>query len=303
MGCRRRPSSPRGLSGVSLLKYAYEGRTDRFGSNQGGSVKLKLTDRIWDLHFHGAEPIGVYCLLDSGHTTWACIDVDFDDYATALWICDILRPFKVWGHIESSRSKGWHVWIFHDAYVPAEWQRWLLTWVVELIGHPKMECNPKQAGGVTYGNYVRLPYPANHVETGRQVFWTTDGEKIPLNKVDTFIKFTKHEDMTRACWRSPKAPSLEPQAPRGEGRGVEGGHGRWTEQESAQYLLDPTLIIRNGTRDDTFFTLARILHGRHIGRDQALDKLLDMHATQCEDPSTYPTSAIVAKVNKIWSGT
>ena len=63
--------------------------------------------------------------------------------------------------MEITRSRGRHVWVFAETWVPAKTMRYALLVASEVAGTPTREINPKQTelpeGAL--GNYVRLPYP------------------------------------------------------------------------------------------------------------------------------------------------
>jgi len=169
----------------------FAGNTGAVGGNEGRAIKYvenprprgmeTRTDRWWKLKLEGhldgsGEPIGVYPLVaaaadapasESEHplvTKWGCIDWDQgyeESWPDALNTHNILRAFDITSWIERSRSKGWHLWVFADQWIPAETMRNALMAACQLVGAPTKEVNPKQTtlkpGGL--GNYVRLPYP------------------------------------------------------------------------------------------------------------------------------------------------
>lgn len=268
------------------------------GSDNGFQVKQPFGIKTAERHLFGDQPIGVYPLMDSKHTVWACVDIDFDSLSLAYEVVEWLAEHDIYGHVEISRSKGWHVWVFYDAWVPALWQRWVYPLCVDELGFPKLECNPKSPTGEKYGNYVRLPYPAKHVETRRQVV-LGDGELLPFGEFLFSAKVTSWKSLRKAAFRSPLMPELK-ETRSVLGSPMSGQGGKWKSQVSAQYLLNPSAVIPVGQRDETFFTLARLLRGRNITEGEALSVLEKIHSNQTEDPSSYSFSAVRAKVRTAW---
>lgn len=165
----------------------FAGRNDAVGGNEGRAIRPPAdvpygADRHWwhkqiADHLSGTgEPIGVYPLRNSGPdgdhhpqdlyvVHWGCIDWDEgyeESWPDALNTHNILNAFGITSWIERSRSKGWHLWVFADTWVPAKTMRDALVTACQIVGAPIKEVNPKQTelkdGGL--GNYVRLPYPS-----------------------------------------------------------------------------------------------------------------------------------------------
>jgi hypothetical protein len=81
-------------------------------------------------------------------------------------------------YLERSRSKGWHVWVFFDAPVPARDIRRVLRHSLALAGLPaSTEVFPKQdrlGNGTRLGNYVNLPYAGGDRPDGRRMMVNLD---------------------------------------------------------------------------------------------------------------------------------
>lgn len=141
----------------------FRGRTDVYGSETGGCVKEEITNNLVLEHFNGHTMFGVYPLefiAGEWKVAWGCSDIDINDYNIAHDLKDAFDAAGVIAHIEQSRSKGYHVWVFADDYVPATDMRNMFLAAHQVADIPPREVNPKQetlAPG-QYGNYVRLPY-------------------------------------------------------------------------------------------------------------------------------------------------
>lgn len=189
---------------------------DAFGTNDGGCYRQH--DPSWDrfvrqaeYHLNGDYPMGVYPIVtrrvvqlgvrpgnvtlppeehDQWYVKWGCSDIDVDDEPLAWNLRAVLDALGITAWVERSRSKGFHVWVFADGWVPAATMRRALLAVHQIADIPAKEVNPKQeqlADG-QLGNYVRLPYPGwlTVGDTMRQVILgALTHETIPL---DIFVE-------------------------------------------------------------------------------------------------------------------
>jgi hypothetical protein len=143
----------------------FRGRGDVYGHNEGRCVKEQLTNEVFQKHFSGEAPMGIYPMVphaEQFYVAWGCVDFDTADAdQNAVKLHDALMEAGIVSWIEKSRSKGFHVWVFAERAVLAEDMRNMLIVASHVAETPTTEVNPKQttlkAG--QYGNYVRLPYP------------------------------------------------------------------------------------------------------------------------------------------------
>jgi hypothetical protein len=147
----------------SRFASLFRGRTDAYGSEEGGCVKQSVTLELFGDHLLGGEPIGIYPLYKSGGEwmcVWGCSDIDVDDINAALSIKEALGAAGVTAFVERSRSKGYHIWVFADQPVPAAAMRRMFLCAHQVAEYPAREVNPKQESlsDGQFGNYVRLPY-------------------------------------------------------------------------------------------------------------------------------------------------
>lgn len=180
----------------TVFTELFSGRYNAVGGDDGACIRAPLgADRSWWMgrvhdHLTGKRPCGVYPLTDELTVKWGCVDIDlgYDEawphavnVAQALEVCGI----KPW--LERSRSKGYHIWVFADSWVPALTMRTALKAACQLVQYTDKEVNPKQVsleGLMGYGNYVRLPYPAwlavdrYGLSLERQVMVRPDGSTI-----------------------------------------------------------------------------------------------------------------------------
>lgn len=173
-----------------VIRYAtlFAGRGDAYGSEHGGSIKQKVTEFVIHDHLvHGGDKaIGIYPLvkIDGEFVVrWGCTDIDLGDaesWPHAVNLRTVFNTLGIQSWIERSRSKGYHVWVFTDQWVPATMMRHAFLFAHQIAGVPATEVNPKQTDDsklkVGLGNYVRLPYPGNSPAGRRVMFFETNNE-------------------------------------------------------------------------------------------------------------------------------
>jgi len=172
-------------------------------------------------HLDGAVPIGVYPIrpTDTGDMVhWGAIDWDIGDHDSmihALNVSAVLHELEIPSWIELSRSKGVHLWVFIEDWMPAEQMRTAMLAACQIVDAPTTEVYPKQtttAGG--WGNGLRLPYPRVR-PAGRQVMVTPTMGEYPLDEfVNTALENLGSAEALRETarhWVPPKPP--EPQRP------------------------------------------------------------------------------------------
>jgi hypothetical protein len=175
----------------------FRGRGDVYGHNEGRCVKEQLTNDVFQKHFSGEAPIGIYPMVphfEQFYVAWGCVDFDTADAdQNAVKLHDALLEAGIVSWIEKSRSKGFHVWVFAEQAVLAEDMRNMLVVASHVAETPTTEVNPKQttlkAG--QYGNYVRLPYPnLDDRQTDKQrIFHKKDVESGSFDNPMVFSDF------------------------------------------------------------------------------------------------------------------
>lgn len=169
----------------------FSGRQDAYGSDHGSAIWRAPTYDDYVRHLEGVEGMGIYPVLptDQGpKVIWGCCDIDTGDWQEAYMLAVALSGMGLKPHIERSRSKGWHIWVFADDWVPAATMRRCLKVAYAAIDLPAKEANPKSENlrSDQLGNYVRLPYKsALLMRVERQTMmkgWSknNDGSPLPL---------------------------------------------------------------------------------------------------------------------------
>ena len=146
----------------------FSGRTDAYGSWEGGCVKNPVTQDLFMSHLLGDIGIGIYPVSE-GLTRWGCSDIDVPDLDAVRNLQTALAVKKITSWVERSR-RGYHLWLFAAQPCEAHLMRRCLLAVHQVCDYPAKEVNPKQEEVSGYGNYVRLPYFGGY-------------EKIPTERV------------------------------------------------------------------------------------------------------------------------
>lgn len=149
---------------VLSFAHIFEGTTRAYGGDMGRAIWSPVTAVTYERHLTGVEPIGIYPVEfnsdDEPMVRWGCCDIDTGDWSEAYQLGMALEGMGFRPFVERSRSKGWHIWVFTDTWVPARVMRRALKVAYAAIGLPAKEANPKSENlrPNQLGNYVRLPY-------------------------------------------------------------------------------------------------------------------------------------------------
>jgi len=144
--------------GVETFMSLFAGRSDAYGSWDGGCVRSNVTYETFARHLYGQELVGIYPLTAGNTVKWGCTDIDIDDLDAARNLQLAFSMKSIPAFVEKTR-KGYHIWVFATDWVPAITMRRAFLAAHEAIGYPAKEVNPKQEESTGLGNYVRLPYP------------------------------------------------------------------------------------------------------------------------------------------------
>lgn len=178
--------------GVEVFMSLFGGRTDAYGTWEGGSVKADVAYATFARHLYGQELIGIYPLTDNSTVMWGCTDIDVDEIDLALNLKTAFEIKGIQSFVEKTR-RGYHVWVFADDWIPAPIMRRAFLAAHEAVRVPAKEVNPKQEEATGLGNYVRLPYPngINEMPENRYVLSEATLEPISLKEFLTEAKQTR----------------------------------------------------------------------------------------------------------------
>jgi TOTE conflict system, Archaeo-Eukaryotic Primase domain len=163
---------------IELFRRFFTGLLHVYGTYDTASqcahqIKAPVTDAVILAHLQGRQFYGVYLLVEN---KIRAIVADFDDYdvSAPMEFVSAARVYDIPAHIERSKSKGYHVWIFFDeGGVHASKARLVVHRILAEIEKPRTEVSPKQDSlntSVTYGNFINAPLFGAIVSKGRTVF-------------------------------------------------------------------------------------------------------------------------------------
>ena len=174
---------------IKTFMQLFSGRTDVYGINQL-CLKEPPTKDIYKGHLTGAKRIGIYPIYDKIKTNWFACDIDEENFNKALSIKTRAAEMNLLMHIERSKSKGYHVWIFFSSPTEAVKPRLVFESILEEL-NINCEIFPKQDEVFEnqYGNFIFLPLFGGDVKNGKTIF--VDDKNQPLiDKIDDIDKIT-----------------------------------------------------------------------------------------------------------------
>jgi len=154
----------------------FQGRTDAYGTWEGGSVKEPTNYKSFARHLYDEEFIGIYPLKDDHTVRWGCSDIDVDNIDLARNLQYALQAQKIPAFVEKT-VRGFHVWVFASEWVSAAIMRRAFLAAHEAINLIAKEVNPKQEQAKDVGNYVRLPYPGAMVTAPTTRYMIDDNDQ------------------------------------------------------------------------------------------------------------------------------
>lgn len=299
------------LTGMATL---FAGRTDAYfnGLPRPHAVRRRLTSKVWRQHLAGdGVELGTYPVTDRAVCRWGAIDLDDGDASlpAALAVQETWLDLGVVAHVEASRSKGFHVWVFASTWVPAAVMRHAGQYVNQISGACSPEVNPKNvapwlvSGGLV--NTVRTPYAGTR-SPGRMAFYE-GGAEVPLAEWLPFAMSTTAEPDVLAGiagrWQQQQRRQKWEQweqrldsVPGGMPR-IGGGQ----RQEAAEILAGRRRVAK-GERDQQFHTMAQYLFARGVPEGEARRVIERVHTEQCDDPSSYPLGEAIDKIRRVYGG-
>ena len=188
---------------AGAFKNVFQGFPYAYGTDVGGCRWISVSTELIENHLSGSEMIGIYPMVYDPHKqeggpagfiqsssdlkarpiypdmkrelwmcTWGAIDIDEGDVDSEIIAKNAVTLFAALGitaWLERSRSKGYHVWIFAEEWIPVALMRKALQAVMQLAGGDYDAVYPKSDSlDGPPGNYIRLPYGGER-PYGRQV--------------------------------------------------------------------------------------------------------------------------------------
>ena len=89
---------------VKNFAALFAGRTDAYGSWEGGCIKQPVTQGSFTKHLWGQEYIGIYPMMDDSTVWWGCSDIDVNDIDQARNIQLALKLKLIESWVERTES-------------------------------------------------------------------------------------------------------------------------------------------------------------------------------------------------------
>jgi len=177
---------------IALFRSFFSGLPNVYGTydpNTGRSWQEKkpVTDETILLHLQGKRPFGVYLLMGE-YTRAVVADFDHHDPSQPIEFVKTANHYRLPAYIETSKSKGYHVWIFFElASVKALKARLVVKSILDQIEAPQTEIFPKQNfinERISFGNFIYAPLFGRLVTEGKTVFINPDSLEPHQNQWD-----------------------------------------------------------------------------------------------------------------------
>lgn len=175
----------------NMFMNLFKGRSDAFYDGKI-CVHRKLTADIFEHHLKGSLPIGIYPITDDQKVALGVIDIDNKNLNEVEAISKICKAYELKPHVEISKSKGYHVWLFFDQAIEAEIVYEVLHFSARKANLTNYETFPKQKklNPGQLGNAINLPY-FNHSYAETRVFVDlTSGRKMTLEEFMSSVQYT-----------------------------------------------------------------------------------------------------------------
>ncbi len=259
---------------IALFKSLFSGRTDVYGSydpatGRAFQVKAPVTLHVLLAHLRGERPYGVYLL--SGDRTPAVV-VDFDDlnHDPVLRFTSRAAAIGVPVHVERSKSKGYHAWVFFQSSVSAAKGRRLVRGMLHREKDRMPEVFPKQDAlgpDARYGNFINAPLFGRLVPAGRTVFVDPDRDMQPFPNQWDFLAGVKGVDEERldTILRQVGADATDKRAPTSEPRAHSDGHPRRFMPRSSLPICARRMLNEGVTGNQRVLCFRLAVHFNRLG--------------------------------------
>lgn len=304
-------TSPEAVRGFASLFAGHTGAW--FDGDRNQCIWGRVTLETFRRHLAGHQSIGTYPVRPDDTCRWGCIDIDTDDFELAFKIYKAWEWCGIRSWIEVSRSKGWHVWVLTNEWIPATVMRGAGLWIAYLCNIEGIEVNPKNDStkktktGLV--NTVRLPYAGN-ANPGRMRIVDPENPS-EIYSLQTFVARAMAEpaDPVRLLGLSAKRQRER------EGRGSTGPSGRFdlsgnvarqanglglSAHQKAAAIVRGTSVARVGERDNQLYTIANYLKSKGWGWEEARYRMTKVYNEQLEDNVSYDLEDALEKVDRVY---
>ena len=299
----------RGDKGVTQLKRSEI--VSRSGSMLGW-VGQHLDPSGRQGNSNGEGAIGIYPLRGGTDCRWICSDFDEGDTeADAFKLANTWIDYGIQAWVETSKSKGHHVWVFINDWCPGIIARRSALWVHQVAQVPAKEVNPKQEITDGYGNCVRLPYWSGRDE-GRMemvgtLYFRPNPKQGPWNEISwgrtaLLTRCTVNQLKTLAVKWQPPAPPEPTKRPEGGYTAFRDFSGETTDL-NCRDVYKGNADVPAGDRDNTLWAVACYMRGIELELGEAIQVMTEIWNDQVEQPAgnPYPLRVAIDKVRRAYA--
>jgi hypothetical protein len=258
----------------------FQGRPDEHGrqsarTEEVWTAKSPLTLELYDAHLAGTgDRVGAHYLQPDGTTRVVVVDIDRDVPSLAQRMVAALRAVGIAAHLERSKSKGFHIWIFFTAPVLgrraqqlAAYLRERFIWTGEFF--PRQDA--LEPGAI--GNFVFLPW-YGRAAADRTVFL----DPTSLTVIPAQVTYLLQADRATPEGLDALMADVRLDDPRAT-----------RAMLPANWLLDICQKkITEGERHPTFVSLAGRLLARQVPAEDVVAILLLVNRAASEPPKPEP---------------
>lgn len=204
------------LATAQKILQVFAGREDIFsmetigygGKRQTEMQPVPLSDQKVLKHLQGEITVGTYIQRPNSTVRYMVVDVDvskkimlqterknpvFQSYLEQAWnkaekVRKLLKNLGIYGYIEYSGCRGYHVWVLFTEWIPVRYVNMLSDMIEDKLAEGKegeneisMEYFPNKTRIKVgkFGQVIKLPYGC-HIRTGEQsCFLDDDGSPVP----------------------------------------------------------------------------------------------------------------------------
>ncbi|HEV3481070.1 MAG TPA: primase C-terminal domain-containing protein [Candidatus Acidoferrales bacterium] len=253
---------------LRLFRSLFGGRKDAYtrwekGSAHPVALHSPLDKDVLTAHLKGKHRVGTYLVVD-GRTKFLVLDIDDLSNKLIKKILKRLHQYQVKPYVETSKSRGFHIWVFFDKPLKAAKTRKFAKLVLQGLEDHKIEIFPKQdkVRERGFGNCIFLPLFRPDIKVGRTVF--LDEDFMPHRDQWKFlesIRRTSRKLVSKVCRNA---------EPRTEQR-----------RKPAEAIAGR---IAKGNRNVTLASLAGTMRARGMSTEGVEAALLAENAKRCEPP-------------------
>ncbi len=181
---------------IQIFRQRFSGYQQAYGTYEVATkhysvVKEPVTDQVIINHLRGEQSYGVFLLVKNQIRTLA-VDFDSQDREPVHQFLHRAKHYEIPAYVETSKSKGFHVWIFFDDNgILALKARVVINQILQETDFPQTEVFPKQDSidrGKQFGNFINAPLFGALVPYCKTVFLSPNKNFQPYKDQGEFLQ-------------------------------------------------------------------------------------------------------------------